>query len=256
MRDGGDLQPQAASARVGVYRYSGSRTSSASTRQAEFDDADPRRARRRRRGPVCCCAAPPQIDVIVDVTGSVEFGAHVILEAFKHGKHVVLMNAEVDATIGPILQTYAEKHGVDPVGLRRRRAGPADESRPLGDRPRPDAARDLQHQGPAGPVPQPDDAAGWAERWEQNPAMVTSFADGSKISFEQTIVANATGFKVLQRGMSRGAGLRRLDHGHPSALRHRRAARARRRHRLHGRPGRREGVRARRAHRSRSSATT
>ena len=34
--------------------------------------------------------------------------------------------------------------------------------------------------------------------------MVTSFADGSKISFEQTIVANATGVKVLQRGMSRG----------------------------------------------------
>jgi predicted homoserine dehydrogenase-like protein len=34
--------------------------------------------------------------------------------------------------------------------------------------------------------------------------MVTSFADGSKISFEQSIVANATGFKVLQRGMSRG----------------------------------------------------
>jgi predicted homoserine dehydrogenase-like protein len=34
--------------------------------------------------------------------------------------------------------------------------------------------------------------------------MVTSFADGSKISFEQTIVANATGFKVLSRGMSRG----------------------------------------------------
>ena len=30
----------------------------------------------------------------------------------------------------------------------------------------------------------------------QNPAMVTSFADGSKISFEQTIVANATGAKV------------------------------------------------------------
>src|SRR6266849_4256890 len=34
--------------------------------------------------------------------------------------------------------------------------------------------------------------------------MVTSFADGSKISFEQTIVANATGFKVRSRGMSRG----------------------------------------------------
>jgi predicted homoserine dehydrogenase-like protein len=44
----------------------------------------------------------------------------------------------------------------------------------------------------------------FAERWGQNPAMVTSFADGSKISFEQSIVANATGFKVRARGMSRG----------------------------------------------------
>src|SRR5258705_9245297 len=34
--------------------------------------------------------------------------------------------------------------------------------------------------------------------------MVTSFADGSKISFEQTIVANATGFRVQSQGMSRG----------------------------------------------------
>ena len=48
------------------------------------------------------------IDVLVDVTGSVEFGARVALEAFKNGKDVVLMNAELDATIGPILQTYAD----------------------------------------------------------------------------------------------------------------------------------------------------
>ena len=44
----------------------------------------------------------------------------------------------------------------------------------------------------------------FAEKWGQNPAMVTSFADGSKIRFEQAIVANATGFNVQQRGMSRG----------------------------------------------------
>ena len=31
--------------------------------------------------------------------------------------------------------------------------------------------------------------------------MVTSFADGSKISFEQAVVANATGMRVQQRGM-------------------------------------------------------
>jgi predicted homoserine dehydrogenase-like protein len=35
--------------------------------------------------------------------------------------------------------------------------------------------------------------------------MVTRFAAGSKISFEQAIFANATGFVVKSRGMSRGA---------------------------------------------------
>lgn len=44
----------------------------------------------------------------------------------------------------------------------------------------------------------------FAERWGQNPSMATSFADGSKISFEQSVVGNATGFKVRSRGMSRG----------------------------------------------------
>ena len=54
------------------------------------------------------------------------------------------------------------------------------------------------------PYRNPDTQREFAEKWGQNPAMVTSFADGSKISFEQTIAANATGFKVLSRGMSRG----------------------------------------------------
>jgi predicted homoserine dehydrogenase-like protein len=54
------------------------------------------------------------------------------------------------------------------------------------------------------PYRNPTTQAAWAERWDQNPAMVTSFADGSKISFEQSIVANATGFTVRSRGMSRG----------------------------------------------------
>ena len=30
----------------------------------------------------------------------------------------------------------------------------------------------------------PTTHAAWTERWEENPAMVTSFGDGSKISFE------------------------------------------------------------------------
>ena len=90
-----------------------STTSSTASAANEFEDAI--RAGRPvvDRGRRSCSAAREQIDVLVDVTGSVEFGAHVVLEAFAHGKHVVLMNAEVDATIGPILQVYAQKHGRD-----------------------------------------------------------------------------------------------------------------------------------------------
>jgi predicted homoserine dehydrogenase-like protein len=54
------------------------------------------------------------------------------------------------------------------------------------------------------PYRNPTTQKAFAEKWGQNPAMVTSFADGSKISFEQAIVANATGFVVQSRGMSRG----------------------------------------------------
>lgn len=144
------------------------------------------------------------IECLVDVTGSVEFGTNVVLDAFRYGKHVVLMNAELDATIGPILQVYAKKHGVimsacdgDEPGVQmnlfRWVKGLGLTPRVMGN------IKGLQD-----PYRNPTTQKSWAERWGQNPAMVTSFADGSKISFEQAIVANATGFVVKSRGMSRG----------------------------------------------------
>lgn len=41
----------------------------------------------------------------------------------------------------------------------------------------------------------------FAKKWNQKPHMVTSFADGTKIAFEQAVVANATGIRVARRGM-------------------------------------------------------
>jgi len=41
----------------------------------------------------------------------------------------------------------------------------------------------------------------FARKWQQTPHMVTSFADGTKISYEQAIVANATNMAVAKRGM-------------------------------------------------------
>jgi predicted homoserine dehydrogenase-like protein len=52
------------------------------------------------------------IDALIEVTGAVEFGAHIVMEALAHRKHVVMMNAELDGTIGAILKVYADKAGV------------------------------------------------------------------------------------------------------------------------------------------------
>ena len=186
-----------------VFRYSGLEDVVVADTQLALDTAIRAGRPAVAEDPFMICRSD-QIDVVVDVTGSVEFGANVILEAFRHGKHVVLMNAEVDATIGPILQVYAEQHGVilsacdgDEPGLQmnlyRWVKGLGLIPRVVGN------VKGLQD-----PYRNPTTQKAWAERWVQNPAMVTSFADGSKISFEQSIVANATGFKVRQRGMTRG----------------------------------------------------
>jgi len=188
---------------VDMFAYAGRNDAVVATTQGQVEDAI------RAGKPVVTedaflLSRSEQIDVLVDVTGSVEFGARVILDAFQHGKDVVLMNAEVDATIGPILQVYAKKYGVilsacdgDEPGLQidlyRWVKGLGLTPRVMGN------IKGLQD-----PYRNPTTQRGFAERWGQNAAMVTSFADGSKISFEQAVVANATGFKVRSQGMSRG----------------------------------------------------
>ncbi len=47
----------------------------------------------------------------------------------------------------------------------------------------------------------PTTQEGFARQWGQKPRMVTSFADGTKISFEQAVIANGMGMRVGKRGM-------------------------------------------------------
>jgi predicted homoserine dehydrogenase-like protein len=186
-----------------VCRYAGLGDPVVATTQGELEDALRAERAAVTEDPMLL-ARSEQLDALIDVTGSVELGARVAMEAFRHDKHVILMNAELDATIGPILQVHAEDHGVkisatdgDEPGLQmnlyRWVQGMGLIPRVMGN------VKGLQDR-----YRNPDTQRAFAEKWGQNPAMVTSFADGSKISFEQTIVANATGAKVLERGMSRG----------------------------------------------------
>ena len=52
------------------------------------------------------------LDLIVEVTGTVGPAARVTLDAFAHGKSVVLVNAELDSLVGPILRAKADRAGV------------------------------------------------------------------------------------------------------------------------------------------------
>jgi predicted homoserine dehydrogenase-like protein len=141
------------------------------------------------------------IDALIEVTGAVEFGAHLVMEAIANRKHVIMMNAELDGTIGPILKVYADKAGVILTAC---------------DGDQPGVQANLYRfvksigltpllcgniKGLQDPYRNPTTQEAFAKRWGQKAHMVTSFADGSKISFEQAIVANATGMKVAKRGM-------------------------------------------------------
>lgn len=141
------------------------------------------------------------IDVIIESTGHVEYSAGVVLGAIRHKKHVVLMNAELDATVGPLLKKYADQEGVVYTN--------ADGDQPgvimnlfryvqsIGCRPvlagNMKGLQDVRRT--------PETQKGYAEQYHQKPQMVTSFADGTKISMEMAVIANATGFTVGQRGM-------------------------------------------------------
>ena len=146
------------------------------------------------------CAAG-NIDALVDVTGDVEFGAAVTMAAIEHGKHVISMNAELDGTVGPILKEYADRAGViltaadgDQPGVQMNlfRFVKSIGLTPL-------LCGNIK--GLQDPYRTPTTQKGFAEKWGQNVQMVTSFADGTKISFEQAIVANGTGMCVARRGM-------------------------------------------------------
>jgi predicted homoserine dehydrogenase-like protein len=150
--------------------------------------------------PANLCAAEP-LDVVLEVTGTVEFGARVVLDAIEHGKHVVTMNAELQGTLGPLLKKHADRAGVvftdsdgdqpgvimnlyrfvEGIGLRPVLAG--------------------NLKGLHDPYRNPTTQEGFARARGLSPHMATSFADGTKISFEMAIVANATGLRVARRGM-------------------------------------------------------
>jgi predicted homoserine dehydrogenase-like protein len=141
------------------------------------------------------------IDVLLEVTGTIEPAARVALDAFDHGKHVVLVNAELDSLIGPILKKKADKAGVVVTHTDGDEPGVAMTLlrylKTLGLRPV--AAGNIK--GMVDYYRTPETQRGFAEKHDQDAKKVTSFADSTKLSMETTVLSNATGFHVGRRGM-------------------------------------------------------
>jgi predicted homoserine dehydrogenase-like protein len=141
------------------------------------------------------------IDILIEVTGTVGPAARVVLNAFEHRKHVILVNAELDSLIGPILKVKADQAGVVLTHTDGDEPGVAMTLfrylRTLGLRPV--AAGNIK--GMVDYYRTPETQQAFAERNDQDVKKVTSFADATKLSMETTVLANATGFHAGRRGM-------------------------------------------------------
>lgn len=136
------------------------------------------------------------VDVVVEATGLTEVGARTALAALLARKHLVLLNVEVDITIGPIMKKLFDAAGLVYTGSE-------------GDEPAVTAQlyRFAKTMGfdvlvagkgknnPLDPKANPDSAREAAEKkGMMNAQMLSSFQDGTKTMAEMTLLANAIGF--------------------------------------------------------------
>lgn len=147
------------------------------------------------------------IDVVVDATGVTEVGAQLALAALLRRKHLVLLNVEIDITIGALMHklftnanlVYSGSDGDEPastfelynfaktMGFEVLVAGKGKNNK-LREDANPDSVRqEALDRG-------------------MSPYMLTSFADGTKTMAEMTLLSNAIGFVPDVKGMHGIAG--------------------------------------------------
>jgi predicted homoserine dehydrogenase-like protein len=144
----------------------------------------------------------PDVDIVIDATGSPAAGIAHVLACCERGKHIVMVNVEADALAGPLLAERAREAGVvyslaygdQPAlicelvdwarasGFEVIAAGKGTKYLPAYHASTP--ATVWQHYGLS-----EDDA----RRGGLNPQMFNSFLDGTKSAIEMCAVANATG---------------------------------------------------------------
>jgi predicted homoserine dehydrogenase-like protein len=141
------------------------------------------------------------LDAVVEVTGAVAYGAEVALRAIDGGRHIIMMNAETDATVGNALKrradaahvVYSNSDGDQPGVLMNLIAYVEG----LGF----DTVAAINCKGFMNVHATPDTIRVWAEKQNTSLPMTTAFTDGTKMNIENSVLANATGLLPDVRGM-------------------------------------------------------
>jgi predicted homoserine dehydrogenase-like protein len=153
----------------------------------------------------------PQVDIVIEATGNPIAAVEHALEAFRHGKHVVMVTVEADAFCGPILARKAAAAGVvyslaygdqpalicDLVDWARTAGFPV-VAAGRGHKWLPHFAQSTPETvwGHYGLTPEQAKLGGL------NPKMFNSFLDGSKPAIETSAVCNATGLTPAPGGLA------------------------------------------------------
>jgi predicted homoserine dehydrogenase-like protein len=143
-----------------------------------------------------------EVEVIVDATGVPEVGANISLEAIRSRKHLVLLNVEVDITVGSIMHQLFTNAGLVYTGS-------------AGDEPA--ATLELYEfaktmglevlvagkgkNNPFIPTANPDTCKEEAKKKHMSAHMLAAFQDGTKTMAEMNLLSNATGLIPDQVGM-------------------------------------------------------
>lgn len=140
--------------------------------------------------------------IVIEMTGTIDYGTEVSLETIKAGKHLVTMNPELQATVGSKLKELADKKGLiitdvlgDQPGSLTRLIAQAQlmgfEIVVAGNMKR------FMNESATQEEMQP-----WADAKGLNVKQTTSFTDGTKQSIEMNLVANYFGMSVAKKGMT------------------------------------------------------
>ncbi len=140
-------------------------------------------------------------DALVEASSSITPAARFAITAIEHGKHLVLMNSEIDLVFGPWLLDLARKHGVTYTSCDGDQHGVihhlVDELRLWGF----ELVMGGNIKGFLDRYADPVRIIPEAEKRNLDPRMATAYTDGTKLSIEMALLANAFDLRTLVPGM-------------------------------------------------------